>query len=73
LKENTGEAYIDGVLVWSHLAAAAAELQKRDECKWQLKRQYHLQGIQSKENNYKNRIISMWSLNGWYRRHTLQT
>jgi len=35
-------AYIDGVLVGSHLAAAAAELEERDEGERQLKGQDHL-------------------------------
>lgn len=29
-----GGAYIDGVLVFTHLVAAAAELEKRDQSKW---------------------------------------
>jgi hypothetical protein len=51
-EETTTNAYVDGVLVWSQLAAAA-ELQEGDECKWQLKRQYHLQEIQSKRTSHK--------------------
>jgi hypothetical protein len=51
-EETTTNAYVDGVLVWSQLAGAAAELQERDECKWQLKRQYHLQEIQSKRTSH---------------------
>jgi hypothetical protein len=53
----TRKAYVDGIPVWSHLATAAAELQERDERKWQLKRQYHLQVNQSQETNCKNPII----------------
>jgi len=59
-------AYVDGVLVGPHLAAAAAELEKWDQGKWQLKGQYHLQGKSSQ-----GKITYQWpALFTWSRRGT---
>ena len=60
-------AYVDGVLVGPHLAAAAAELEKWDQGKWQLKGQYHLQG----KITTQGKVTNHWpALFRWSRRST---
>lgn len=48
--EQETRTYVDGVLVGPHLASAAAELEKWNEGKRQLKGQYHLQ----RRNNHQS-------------------